>query len=421
MIPSLFWFFVIFILYVYVGYPAIVTLAARLFPAQKPHGTVTPPTLTLIIAAYNEALVIEDKLINSLSLDYPPEKLQIIVAADGSDDATPGIVRRYAGQGVELSYDPPRRGKASAINRAVQMASGEIVVFSDANNHYALDVLKKLTAPFFWSQVGAVTGAKHIAESHHTAAQSAENILGTSEGLYWRYESFIKEQETHLGCCTSVAGEILAIRRELFEPLPENIINDDFYIGMRLMRRGYRIIYVPDAKSSELASSSAVDERVRRSRIVAGRYQALGMIHKLLPFRRPLLVWQIISHKYLRPLVPFAMLGALLTNLLAVAFPPRVGSPMWWTLTAPISWILLLWQILFYTLAFAGQFISFSGRAGKLLYLPTFLLNSNRAALAGLFRYISGSQTNLWQRVPRVKPPGQPGTDSRMSNSQDNT
>ncbi|MBU1660369.1 MAG: glycosyltransferase family 2 protein [Chloroflexi bacterium] len=421
MIAALFWFFVSFIIYVYAGYPALVTLAARLFPAPKPHGTTATPTVTLIIAAYNEALVIEDKLMNSLELDYPREKLQIIVAADGSDDATPDIVRRYAGQGVELSYDPPRRGKASAINRAMQMASGEIVVFSDANNHYAPDVLKKLTTPFLDSHVGAATGAKHIAESHHVAAQRSDPILGTSEGLYWRYESFIKVQETRLGCCTSVAGEILAIRGEFFEPLPENIINDDFYIAMRLMRRGYRIIYMPDAQSSELASTSATDERVRRARIVAGRYQALGMIHELLPFRRPLLVWQIISHKYFRPLVPFAMLGALLTNLLAVALPPRVGVSVWWTLAAPISWMLLLLQVLFYALAFAGQFISFRGRVGKLLYLPTFLLNSNRAALVGLFRYISGSQTNLWQRVPRVKPSKQSGPDSRVSNSRENS
>jgi len=393
MIGTLFWICIGFIVYAYLGYPVIITLMARLIPTKKYPEIEIIPHITLIIAAYNEALVINEKINNSLALDYPSDKLQIIVVADGSDDETPDIVRGYADYGVTLLYDPPRRGKAAAINRAVQVSNGEILVFSDANNHYVSNVLKKLIIPFADPKVGATSGSKRISN------QGSQ--LGVSEGLYWRYESFIKRQETRLGCCTGVAGEILAVRHTLFEPLPENIINDDFYIAMCLIRRGYNIIFVPDAWSLEPISLSAFDERVRRTRIIAGRYQALRLAHRILPIGRPFLFWQSISHKFIRPLVPFAMLGALVTNILVVFIPSQTLIWFWMNSFSSIDWVLLLLQILFYMMAFIGHKFSWTGRLKTLLYLPTFLVNSNLTAINGLWFYLSGRQTNLWQRVPR--------------------
>jgi cellulose synthase/poly-beta-1,6-N-acetylglucosamine synthase-like glycosyltransferase len=389
----LFWLCVAGVFYVYAGYPILLAVLARLRPRPEWPATETP-SVTLLIAAHNEEPVIGVKLENSLELDYPGGLLQIIVAADGSDDRTAEIARSYAGRGVETSFSPERRGKTAAINRAMPSATGEIVVFSDANNLYSKDALRELVAPFADGRVGAATGAKVLLK--------AGGAVGESEGLYWRYESFIKEQETRLGSCTGVAGEILAVRREFFEPPPENVINDDFYIGMRIVRRGRRLVYTPRARSTERSTGSAADEIARRSRIVAGRFQAISMAGALLP-RSAVTAWQVISHKFARPIVPLLMIGALAANIAAVARPAGGEEASLLLLTAPYNWALLLLQGLFYAFALLPKSgLKLSGTAGRLLYLPSFLLDSNMAALLGLFRYMTGRQSTLWHRVPRA-------------------
>lgn len=405
MIGRLFWLCVGSVFYTYAGYPLILSVLARLRPPPR---RFPPPTasVTLLIAAYKEEDVIAQKLDNSLALDYPREHMQILVAADGSDDGTADIVRTYADRGVELSYRPERRGKMAAINRAMQQARGSLVVFSDANNHYHTDALQELLAPFADPTIGAVTGAKTLIREG--------DALSESEGIYWKYESFIKKQETRLGCCTGVVGEMLAIRRDLFEPLPEHTICDDFSIAMRIIRRGYRVVYAPRALSSERISLSEKDEITRRTNIVAGRYQAIAMAHRLLPFHNPLVVWQVVSHKFLRPLVPLAMIGALVCNLVAVVRPPRAtakaGLSRLLRLAPPFNLLFLLLQSGFYGLAWLGQGNKHKGILGKMLYLPTFLVNSNIAALSGLYRFITRRQTVLWQRVQRrVGEPESPG------------
>ncbi|MBE7551670.1 MAG: glycosyltransferase family 2 protein [Anaerolineales bacterium] len=387
-----FWLCIGNIVYTYLGYPLLLILLAQLRSKPRRYQPATP-AVTLLIAAHNEQAVIAEKLDNCLALDYPRERLQILVAADGSNDRTPEIVQGYVENGVELSYSPPRRGKMAAINRAMAQARGEIVVFSDANNMYEAHTLRELVTPFADMTVGAVTGAKSI--------MRGDGALGESEGLYWRYESFIKEQETRLGCCTGVAGEVLAIRRDLFEQPPDNIINDDFYLALRLIQRGHRVIYTPQARSWERVSLSAGDEMTRRARIVAGRYQAMALAPRLLPLRQPLLVWQVVSHKFLRPLVPLAMIGALLSNLATVLRPPQSGKRVLLRLGPPFNRIMLLGQLLFYGLAWLGQKSKRQGRLAKLLYLPAFLVNSNLAALIGLYRSVTGGQTTLWQRAQR--------------------
>jgi poly-beta-1,6-N-acetyl-D-glucosamine synthase len=391
-IGRFFWLCVGTIAYTYAGYPLLLTLIARLRRKPRPYPQNTP-RLTLLIAAYNEQDVIAKKLENSLALDYPREQLQILVAADGSDDRTPEIVREYADRGVELSYSPERRGKMAAINRAMQQARGEIVVFSDANNMYTPNVLRELAAPFSDPKVGVATGAKLIS--------SGDGALGESEGLYWKYESFIKKQETRLGCTIGVAGEVLAIRRELFSPPPESIINDDFHMTMQIVRQGYNAIYMPDAYSRERISPTAQDEITRRTRIFAGWYQSIFRQHELLTLRRPVVAWQVWSHKFLRPFVALAGVGALVANLLAVIFPSRAGSRPLLRLAAPFNWIMLALQLSFYGMAWLGGRAEHSGLLGKILYIPTFLVNSNLAGILGLYRFLTKRQTSLWQRVQR--------------------
>lgn len=393
LIALLFWGSLGGIFYTYFGYPVLIFLLAKIIHKPEAYQTYKP-SVTLLIAAYNEEIVIEEKLKNSLSIDYPGNLLQILVVTDGSADKTPEIAKRYIPYGIEILHEPERRGKMAAINRALPNARGEIVVFSDANNYYQPDTILKLVQPFGDPGVGAVTGAKVIGQG--------DGSLGASEGLYWKYESFIKKQESRAGSCTSAAGEVLAIRKNLYLAPPDNVINDDFYIAMQIVRNGYRLVYAPEAKSLERVSPSAQDEITRRTRINAGRFQAITMANQILPFNRPLLVWQILSHKFLRPLVPFFMIGAALSNLLAVLFPPSVKGL--WILSQPYNLIFLGLQILFYVLAWIGRKTGNRGEQSKLIrlfYIPTFLTNSNYAALIGFFRFLRGSQSHMWDRIQR--------------------
>ena len=392
MIGLLFWLSVFVVFYVYVGYPIIVTFLARLYARPVKKQAITP-TVTLLIAAYNEEIVIEGKIHNSLALDYPKDLFQILIAADGSDDHTVEIVQKYADSGIELSFAPERRGKMAAITRALQLARGDIVVFSDANNHYQADTIKYLVRSFADATVGAVSGAKHIKENG--------KLLGSSEGLYWKYESFLKKQETHLGSCIGVTGEVLAIRRELFVEPSTQVINDDFYILMQVLRQGYRLIYEPMALSYEEASATAADEITRRARIIAGRYQAISMAAKSFHLANPLVVWQIISHKFLRPIVPVMMVLAFISNLVAIIWPPAAMNLRGLWLSAPFNKYFFILQCLFYLMALLGNFIQKEDWIGKTLYLPSFIVNSNFAALIGLFRYVAKKQQVTWKKVNR--------------------
>ena len=390
-----FWFWVSLggILYTYFGYPVLIFLLAKMIGRPEAYQAFQP-AVTLLIAAYNEEAVIEEKIKNSLTINYPKELFQILIVSDGSADKTPEIAKRYINYGIEILHEPERRGKMAAINRALPNARGEIVVFSDANNYYQADTILKLVQPFGNPAVGAVTGAKVIGQG--------DGSLGASEGLYWKYESFIKKQESRAGSCTSAAGEVLAIRKNLYSPPPDHVINDDFYIAMQIVRNGYRLVYIPEAKSVERVSPSAQDEIARRTRINAGRFQAITMAGQILPFNRPLLVWQILSHKFLRPIVPFCMIGAAISNLLAVLFPPQVQGL--WILSKPYSNLFLGLQILFYLAAWVGTKVvnrPEQNRLVRLFYLPAFLTNSNYAALMGFFRFLRGSQSHMWERIQR--------------------
>jgi len=397
MIEFLFWACVASILYAYFVFPIILQLLVfvkeRLTRTHKPSEEATNfwPSVTLLISAYNEEKVIADKIKNSLALNYPSEKLEILITSDGSDDSTPGIVKSFESDGVRLLHKPERRGKMAAINRAMPETRGEIVVFSDANNMYDPEAIRNLIIPFIDPNVGGTNGAKHILKG--------DGALGEAEGLYWRYESQIKKLETRLVSSTAVAGEIFAIRRELFEKPPDNIINDDFYMAMRLIKRGFNIHYADQAKSYERVSPTAQDEVKRRARINAGRYQAVFASGKLLPFSRPLITWQVISHKYFRLLVPFAMLGAIISNFLLVIFHSGIATSDF--MTAEIAAWLLMLQGLFYLSAWVYPSIPKGTIFSDLLYLPTFLINSNFASLIGALRYFSNQQSTKWERVSR--------------------
>ena len=383
---NLFWISFVFLIYVYLGYPLLIAVLARLRRrADRPKAEL--PNISLVIAAYNEEKVLREKLTNSLELIYPEGKMEIIVAADGSTDGTCDIVREFKDQGVKLSFHPERSGKLAAMAHAVESAAGEVLVFSDANNFFLPCSFQYLLLPFADAQVGAAAGAKHV--------RSEGDTLSTSEGFYWKYESWIKENEGRMNTCTAAAGEILAVRRTLFPHIPTGVINDDFYIVLSIIRAGYRVAYVPQAESWERVSQAQQDEVKRRTRITAGRFQALANSWRWLPWNNPAAVWQIFSHKYFRLFIPFAMILALLANLILVFTAwfgkLEVGAWAGWMLAA---------QGCFYALAVLGSQLEFSGSL-KILYLPAFLVNSNLATLLGFFKHVRQKQDVSWERVNR--------------------
>ncbi len=390
MIGVLFWFCIVTIIYIYAGYPLVLALLAHFRREPKLDSAGELPSVTLLITAHNEEAAIAHKLENSLTLDYPREYLQILVVDDGSDDHTAEIVCAYADRGVEIASNSPRRGKLAAINRAMGRVRGDLVLFSDANNLYDPQVPRAIVPAFTDPHVGGASGAKLI---------RGGSALGESEGLYWKYESFIKKQETRLGSCTSASGDLFAMRRRIYQAPPDHIVNEDAYLVLSVIAQGYRVVYVPAARSFDSISASAQGEMERRARIVAGRYQTLTLVPALIALGRPVLVWQVVSHKFLRPLVPLAMLGALVANVLAAAFP--VHGHAWVMLAYPVNWTLLCLQLSFYALALAGNRLRFSGTVGKLMYLPTFLLNSNLATVVGLVRFATRRQSTRWRRVQR--------------------
>ena len=378
-----FWLSLILLFYVYIGYPLLAAGLACLKPKEKYH-LAELPTISLIIAAYNEEAVLEKKLLNTAELNYPQDKLEVIVAADGSTDATASIAEHFSTKKVILSYAKQRAGKLAAIENAVKKAKGEIILLSDANNIYQGYTLNYLVQPFADARVGACSGAKHV--------QVESDSLSASEGLYWKYESWIKRSESRLNTCTAAAGEILAVRRALFPELPQGVVNDDFYILLHVLRAGYRMAYVPEAESWERVSPSAADEVRRRERITAGRFQALSYSLRWLPWKHPLAVWQIVSHKYLRLAIPFAMLLALISNIWLV-FANRIAASLW------IVWLLAA-QTAFYLLAALGRKVKVKAY-GKILYLPAFLVNSNLATLRGFFSHIQRKPNAAWEKVNR--------------------
>lgn len=384
MAETLFFLAATLLFYNYFLYPAVVIGLAR--RACHQNAAVPPPrdeelpTVTLIIAAYNEERVIESKIRNSLALDYPADKLRVLVISDGSTDSTAEIAERYHHDGVVSMHLPPRRGKTAALNRAVAAATGDIVVFSDANNMFAPASLRQLVKHFTDQQVGGVCGLKQIYDS-----PDRESSQGDS--LYWRYESAIKEAESALNSITTADGEIFAVRRNLYEVIDETVINDDAEITFSLVRRGYRVLYEREAKSFEHASIRIEDDFHVKVRMVSGGFQTV-MRHRsfLLPPRSWFAV-NFLSHKLLRWLAPELMLAIAVTSLVLAEQPLFVAA--------------VALQLAFYLLAVVGWSMRSNKHQPSFIYVPFYFCTMNLAALRGLLRFLAGNHSTLWRKAER--------------------
>jgi len=368
-----------FAIYVFAGYPALIALLARVRPRPLRWDSRHRPTVSLLVVAHNEAAVIERKLLNCAQLDYPAQRLELIVIAAGSDDGSPERLRDRPG--VRLLFEPERRGKLMAMNRAARHAAHEILVFSDANNLYSRDALLELVAPFADPTVGVVTGRKAIADD-------TGRPLDETESLYWRYESQIKAWENGAGSVTGVAGEILAFRRAAYPELPAGTLNDDFVQAMTAAANGWRVAYAPNAISLERASATIEDEAVRRARLVTGRLQALGQVLGPLASRDPRLAWQVVSHKGMRPLVPGLLLVALLSSA-------SLGRRSRW------GRLIVAGQAAFAGAALAGWRGERTGRRHRLTHLPYYFVRMNVATVRGILDFAAGRREAVWQRVER--------------------
>ncbi len=365
--------------YTFVGYPAVAALLAHARPRPLRTEPGFAPALSVIVLAFNEESEIEARVENLRALDYPAERLELLVVTDGSDDATP---ERARATGATVIHESERRGKMAAMNRGADAARGEVLLFSDANNRYPADSAWAVVTPFADPAVGVVTGRKVIDDG-------SGRPLDAVEGAYWRYEAKIRAWESASGSTTGVNGEMIAFRRDAFPAPPEGTMNEDFVQAMMAASAGWRVIYAPNAVSLERASATSGDELTRRSRLVTGRAQALVQLLPRMLRTQPGLAFKLLSHKGLRPLVPVWMLAALASN--AVLAVDHV-----WALA------LLVAQLGFYALAALGWLAERLGRRSRLLFIPYYFCRANLATVRGLWQFATGRREAVWERVRRA-------------------
>ena len=341
------------------------------------------PAVTVIIPAYNERETLPAKLANCRDLDYPRDRLTLLFVTDGSTDGSDAFLR--AQPGVTVLHDPRRQGKSAAMNRAMQVVDTPIAVFTDANTRVNREALRRLVRHFADPHVGCVAGEKRV----HAGDQA---VAGAGESLYWRYESTVKRWESEVGSVMGAAGELFALRSNLYTPLPLDTLIDDFVLSFRIAMAGYRLAYEPDAYASEAASVSVEEEWKRKRRISAGGIQAVLWLAPLLnPFRYGWLSVQYLSHRVLRwTLVPL---------LLALLLP--LNAWLAWRVGGIYGW-LLAGQFAFYAAAWLGWRLEMRAARRKLLYVPYYFTMMNLAVFAGAWRYGRGQQSVLWEKSRRA-------------------
>jgi cellulose synthase/poly-beta-1,6-N-acetylglucosamine synthase-like glycosyltransferase len=372
------------VVFAYAGYPVLVWIASRMFgrAPQRPEIEEDQlPTLSLLIAAYNEEAEIQQRLENALEMDYPDAKLEIVVASDGSTDRTNDIVRSYEKYGVKLLAYPRRRGKATVLNESIPKLRGEIVMLSDANTFAHADAAQRLAAWFQDSDIGVVCGRLILTDS-----STGQNV----DSLYWKYETFLKKCESRLGALLGSNGGIYAIRRSLFQGIPANTIIDDFVIPLLAAKHsGSRLVYDPEAIALEETPPRLATEFHRRARIGAGGFQSIPLLACLL---NPAYGWISLTfacHKILRWLCPFAMIIAFIAN--ALVFDRFLFQ------------YLFIAQAAFYGVSLAASHLPVRPRIMRYPRLTTMFTMMNAALLVGFFRCLCGEQSAAWKRTARAR------------------
>ncbi|MEZ2345747.1 glycosyltransferase family 2 protein [Terriglobus sp. RCC_193] len=370
----LFWTCATAIGYTYVGYPTLLCLITRF----RKHCATTPstsPTLTLLICAHDEAANIGRKLLQCLELNYPKEKLQILVASDGSTDATEDVVRFFSPEGVELIVVPQQAGKTNAQNVAIRSAKGEIVVFSDATTEYHPDALQYLAGAFVDPNVGAVSG-------RYTYYDLSSSSVGVASRAYAGYDNQIREMQSAAGSLTGCCGCIYAVRRSLYTPLDPSIISD-LVEPMHVLLQGAKVKFEPRALAREDVGHNAAKEFSMRVRVIARALTGLASVRQLLaPWKHPWIALQLFSHKLLRYAVPLFLIGMLASS--------------WMLRASTVYGVLLALQFAFYAIAALVAIVP-SLQKGKFLSLPMYFCVMNGAALWGTVKFLRGQRYAVWK------------------------
>ena len=387
----LFWVSLAILFFCYIGYGILLffinTLRAVFIIKNKHPDIKKGLSITLIVAAFNEELMLEQKIKNTLAIEYTAGILKIIFVTDGSTDGSVQLIERYPS--ITLLHQPERKGKFAAIKRAMYIVKTPIVVFSDANTILNKECIERIATHYHDTKVGGVAGEKKISRNHHVSA------VGEAEGLYWEYESFMKKLDAGFNTVAGAAGELFSIRTELFKELDDELILDDFVISMQVCLQGYKIEYEPGAFATELPSVSLAEEEKRKVRISAGAYQSIGYLKKCLNiFKYPLLSFQYISRRLLRwVFCPLMLIFLLLTNIYIVRSQPVNNSYNWF----------LYGQVLFYFLALFGWLLILSGKRAGLLAIPFYFVFMNYCLVKGFIKFLKGKQTVLWEKSLRQR------------------
>lgn len=385
-IEILFWTLIAIVFYTYIGYGIILYLMIsikRLIKKNKNNPqTNYEPDVTLLIAAYNEKDFVDQKVHNTRKLDYPREKLHHIWVTDGSDDGTPDLLRKHPE--IKVLHLAERKGKIAAMNRGMKHIETPIVIFSDANTLLGEKSIRKIVELFKNPKTGCVSGEKRIQNFEKNAA------AGAGEGIYWKYESTLKKWDAELNSVVGAAGELFAIRTELFQEVEPDTILDDFIISLRVAMQGYKIQYDPEAFAIETASANVEEELKRKIRIAAGGIQSIIRLLPLLNiFKYKLLSFQYISHRVLRwTVAPLALVIILVLNIFLIN-------------SAIIYSYLFYGQFIFYATALLGWYFEKKKIKLKAIFIPYYFFIMNYAVYMGFFRYIKKSQSVNWERAKR--------------------
>ncbi len=370
-----FWALLVLIVYIYAGYPLLLLLRSRSNAVPVRADPALEPSITLIISAFNESEVIAKKIENSLALDYPKERLEVLVVSDASDDGTDELVSQYSGVSVTLLRMPERGGKTIGLNAAVEQASGDILIFSDANAMYRTDAARALVRNFNDESVGAVVGESTYSDSNSGAEKS--------ESVYWRYETAIKRLETRSGSVVGGDGAIYAIRREYYRPMAADALSD-FVNPLQIVEQGKRCVYEPEAISVEQAAGSFEKEFRRKVRIVNRAWRAMMAMKPMLnPLRYGFFSVALISHKLLRWLVPFFLVALLAINVALLS-------------QHPVYKLIFVGQTLFYGLALVGALLRSRMELGFLIYIPFYFCLVNIASAFGILEAYQGKTYTTW-------------------------
>ena len=370
----MFWIAAGLIGYSYLGYPAWLWLRSRWSP-RPIRRNQQEPAASAVMVVHNEEAVVARKLENLLALDYPEAKLEVVVVCDGSTDGTGAILEQYAHSGrVRTLMKPVSRGKAAGLNDAVQLASGEVLLFTDARQQLEPEALRLLMENFADPEVGAASGELMLGDR-------ATGETGKGMGLYWRIEKMIRDLESSSGSVAGATGAIYCARRSLFEPLPEGTILDDVLLPMQIVRRGARVIFDPRARAWDSPDLGNSREFARKVRTLSGNYQLLQLAPWLLSSKNPIR-FEFISHKLSRLVVPFALLALLLASLLL----PQPGYRA-----------ALIAQLAFYTLSLVAMAGVKIGPLARLADPARTFVVLNCAAMVAFINFVTGRKA-VWVR-----------------------